>query len=169
MKKQIILGIDPGSKITGYGVISAEERKFSAVDYGCVRPPLQTKLATKNKIIFESVNALIDRYTPDVLVVERQFILKINPQSGLKLGMVAGVILLAASLRGIPIFAYAPSRAKLTVVGNGQASKIQVQSMIKHQLSLAKLPTPFDASDALALALCHGYMRLSPGYEKYLY
>lgn len=155
-KKKIILGIDPGTLITGYGVVLVTtNRHLSALDYGCIRPPPTRALNERYRILFESINDLIDRHSPDALSIETQYIDK-NPRSGLKLGMACGVAILAASLRDIPIFEYAPSQAKRAVVGKGSASKQQVQAMVQRLLSLISLPEPEDASDALALAICHG-------------
>lgn len=149
-----ILGIDPGTRITGYGVIEQLDRKISTLDYGCIRPPPKLTLSERYLILFESIEALIDKYRPDALSVESQFVLK-NPQSAIKLGMAKGMAILAAAKRSIEIFEYPPKRAKLAITGMGQASKWQVQKMIQSLLSLPSLPEPEDAADALALALCH--------------
>lgn len=157
LKSRKILGIDPGTLLTGYGIVFVDEnRKFSAVDYGCIRPPPSKPLTCRYKIIFQAIDALIERFAPEAVVVETQYIHK-NPQSGIKLGMARGVAVLAAALREIPVFEYAPSRAKQAVVGNGRASKKQVQAMVQILLSLPTLPYPEDAADALALAICHGH------------
>jgi crossover junction endodeoxyribonuclease RuvC len=151
-----ILGIDPGTLLTGYGIVGVDEnRHFTVIDYGCIRPPAHQTLSSRYRIIFKAIETLIERYAPEAVAVETQYIHK-NPQSGIKLGMARGVAVLAAALREIPVFEYAPSRAKQAVVGNGRASKIQVQSMVQLLLSLPKLPEPEDAADALALAICHG-------------
>jgi crossover junction endodeoxyribonuclease RuvC len=156
MKKRAILGIDPGTLLTGYGVIEiVANRQFKVLDYGCVRPPASMPLSTRYKIIFQAIEELLDRYTPEAIAVETQYIHK-NPQSGLKLGMARGVVILAAALREIPIFEYAPARAKRAVVGIGNASKEQVQGMIRRLLTLPSCSLPEDAADALALAICHG-------------
>ncbi|HEY4832454.1 MAG TPA: crossover junction endodeoxyribonuclease RuvC [Waddliaceae bacterium] len=155
-KTKKILGIDPGTHLTGYGVILIDEkRQFSAIDYGCIRPPSSKPLTERYRIIFRAIETLLERYTPEAVAVETQYIHK-NPQSGIKLGMARGVAVLAAALREIPVFEYAPSRAKRAVVGNGNASKAQVQAMVQMLLSLPVLPQPEDAADALALAICHG-------------
>ncbi len=155
-KRSIILGIDPGTCVTGFGLIEVQEgRRFSVVDYGCIRPPASKPLSERYRIIYQAVDELLKKYSPEALSVETQYISK-NPQSGIKLGMARGVIVLAASLREIPIFEYAPSRAKRAVVGTGRASKEQVQGMVQRLLSLSKPPEPEDAADALALAICHG-------------
>lgn len=154
--KRLILGIDPGTRLTGYGLITLESgRRFSVVDFGCIRPPPTLPLTTRYRIIFEELEKLLDEYSPEAVAVETQYIHK-NPQSGLKLGMARGVALLAASLRDIPVYEYAPSRAKQAVVGSGRASKLQVQAMVQRLLSLKCIPEPEDAADALALAICHG-------------
>ncbi len=154
--KQKILGIDPGTILTGYGIVEIDEkRQFRAVDYGCVRPPPSKPLTVRYKIIFQAIEELLDCHQPHAIVVETQYIHK-NPQSGIKLGMARGVAILAAALREIPVFEYAPTRAKRAVVGKGNASKKQVQAMVQHLLALPTLPTPEDAADALALAICHG-------------
>lgn len=154
--KRTILGIDPGTLLTGYGLVTVDERRlFKVVDYGCIRPPPSQPLTARYKIIFRAIETLLDRYSPDEVAVETQYIHK-NPQSGIKLGMARGVAVLAASLREIPIFEYAPTRAKRAVVGNGRASKAQVQAMVQRLLSLSEPPHPEDAADALALAICHG-------------
>lgn len=151
-----ILGIDPGTLVTGYGIIAVDDnRQFEVIDYGCVRPPSSNPLTLRYKIIFQAIEALLDQHRPEAVAVETQYIHK-NPQSGIKLGMARGMVVLAAALREIPIFEYAPSRAKQAVVGNGRASKVQVQSMVQMLLSLPELPQPEDAADALALAICHG-------------
>lgn len=153
MKEEIFLGIDPGSLITGYGVVSLKQKKMQAIDFGCIRPKTK-KLSLRYRYIFEGLLELFDRYQPVAIAVESQFVQK-NVKSALKLGMAKGACVIAASLRNIPIFEYAPTRAKCSVVGYGRASKAQVQAMVKNLLSLPKIPEPEDAADALALAICH--------------
>ena len=150
--KEIILGIDPGTIITGYGVISSSETT-DAIDFGCIRPPAKLPLQERYKIIFEAIETLIAKYAPTMIAVESQFVLK-NAQSALKLGGAKGMVLLAAARSNIPIYEFAPKKAKLAVVGHGGATKLQVQKMIQALLRLPKLPEPEDAADALALAIC---------------
>ena len=154
LKKNIIIGVDPGTRITGYGIIVSKEQKHSVIDYGCIRPPAKLELSDRYHIIYKGIKNLLDLHAPVALAVETQYVKK-NIQSALKLGMVRGVIIIAAKEYGIPIFEYAPTKAKLAVVGTGQASKEQVQSMVKMLLNLSKIPTPEDAADALSLAICH--------------
>ena len=155
-EEYIILGIDPGTRITGYGVIKQTGRTHIALDYGCIRPSPKAEAPQRYLTLYEGIEELLDKYTPHALSIETQFVYK-NAQSALKLGMAKAMALLAAAQRDIPIFEYAPMQAKRAVVGTGGASKDQVQRMIKHLLHLSELPTPQDASDALSLALCHAH------------
>ena len=156
MRSMIIFGADPGTRIFGYGIILKEGSHFSAIDYGCIRPPPDLPLPERYRIIFESLETLLDLHRPDHLAIESQFVLK-NVQSAIKLGMAKGMAILAAARRNIPVHEYTPGKAKLAVVGKGQASKWQVQKMIQTLLKLPKPPEPEDAADALALALCHAH------------
>lgn len=158
VNKKIILGIDPGTRITGYGVIDEETHPL---DFGCIKPPATLPLAERYKIIFDSVEALIERYKPSAIAVESQFVLK-NAQSAIKLGMAKGMVYLASARKSIPIYEFAPKKAKLAVVGTGNASKHQVQKMIQALLRLPNPPEPEDAADALALAICCAHHLRSP-------
>jgi crossover junction endodeoxyribonuclease RuvC len=151
---KIILGVDPGTKTTGYGIIKVTDNKLIALDYGCIRPPTKYALSKRYYIIFDAIEKLIEKYKPDAVAVETQFVKK-NIQIALKLGMARGSIIVAAEKNNVPIYEYAPRKAKLSVVGNGSASKYQIQQMLKLLLNLSKEPTPEDAADALALAICH--------------
>jgi len=152
-KPLIILGIDPGTQITGYGVIKAGS-SFEALDFGCIRPPAKLPLSQRYLIIFQGIDHLIEKYKPDAIAVVTQFVYK-NVQSAMKLGMARGMVILAGARKNIPLFEYAPKKAKLAVVGHGSASKHQVQKMVQALLRLPSPPTPEDAADALALAICH--------------
>lgn len=155
----IIIGIDPGTTVTGYGIIRVEQSGYRALDYGCIRPPAGLKLSDRYLIIFESIEELLERHQPNVLVVETQYMSTNaqtrNVRSTIKLGMACGISILAAKRKKIPVFEYAPSKAKRAVVGKGSASKHQVQCMVQHLLQLPHPPHPEDASDALSLAICH--------------
>lgn len=151
-KKRIILGIDPGTRVTGYGLI-AFDHTLEPIDFGCICPPPRLALALRYKILFEGLETLILQHKPDAIAVESQFVLK-NAQSAIKLGMAKGMAFLAAARHGIPVYEFAPKQAKLAVVGYGGASKFQVQKMIQALLKLPKTPEPEDAADALALAIC---------------
>jgi len=157
----IILGIDPGTRITGYGVIRRGERELEPLDFGCIRPPANLELPERYKIIFEGVERLLEKFCPGAMAIESQFVMK-NVQSALKLGMAKGMVLLAAARYKIPLFEYTPKKAKLAVVGNGGANKWQVQKMVQNLLRLPKLPEPEDAADALALAICCAHQLKTP-------
>lgn len=151
----LILGIDPGTRITGYGLIRVRS-PLTPIDFGIIRPPPDLPLAERYRILFEAIDRLIERFHPTDLAIESQFVLK-NAQSALKLGMAKGMALLAASRRNLSICEYSPKQAKLAVVGTGNASKEQVQKMVQALLHLPHLPEPEDAADALALAICHAH------------
>lgn len=152
----MILGVDPGTYITGYGIIKWVNGIWKAIDFGCIKPPKNMKLSDRYLEIHQGIDQLIDMYQPEVLVVETQYVHK-NIQSAIKLGMARGVIMLSAKKKGVKVIEYAPAKAKKAVVGRGNATKRQVQSMTQHLLGLDALPEPEDAADALALALCHAY------------
>jgi|ERR1700733_12598920 len=150
----IIIGIDPGTIICGYGVIVVEGSSYQAIDYGCIKPPASYKISDRYLVIFNAIEELLNKHKPQVLVVETQYVDK-NVQSTIKLGMVTGVVTVASARNGVPIAEYSPAKAKLAVVGNGRASKKQVQKMVQMLLGLLHPPEPEDAADALALAICH--------------
>lgn len=158
-KRKRILGIDPGTRISGFGIIDVEDRNYTPIDYGCIRPPVNYILSDRYLVLYTSVIELIKKYEPTAIVVETQFVYK-NIQSAIKLGMARGAVLIAAKSCGLPIYEYAPTKAKKAVVGKGRASKYQVQSMVKHLLNLETVPEPEDAADALALAICHAQTAL---------
>lgn len=149
-----ILGVDPGTIITGYGIIDYESPHFSVLDYGSIKPPQGLKLSDRYLFIYHGIEELIAKFKPEALVVETQFVSK-NPQSAIKLGMARGIIVLAAKKQGISVFEYAPKKAKLAVTGNGKSSKFEVQKMVQLLLKLPSIPTPEDAADALSIAICH--------------
>lgn len=154
--ERVILGIDPGTRITGYGIIRQIKGNAIPLDFGCIRPPSTLAISKRYLIIFEAIELLMDQYCPEALSIESQFVYK-NVASAMKLSMARAMALLAAEKRKIPIFEYTPKKAKLAIVGRGTASKQQVQKMIQLLLHLPSLPEPEDASDALALALCHAH------------
>ena len=158
MTTELILGIDPGTAITGYGVVAKEGGgAVSLVECGVVRTSSGEVLAVRIREIYEAVAALIGRHAPSVVVVEDVFQGK-NVQSALKLGHARGAILLAAALGDIPIAEYSPREIKKAVVGNGNATKDQVGFMVQQQLRLKAPPSPADAADGVAAALCHCVM-----------
>jgi crossover junction endodeoxyribonuclease RuvC len=157
-KQQVILGIDPGTLVTGYGIIRSKDRFWEPLDFGAIRPPRTAKGHERYLVIFEAIEHLIKEFKPDAVAVETQFVYK-NVQSALKLGMARGAVIIAAARNKVEVFEYAPTKAKLAVVGHGSASKHQVQQMVQMQLKLPKPPEPHDAADALALAICHAYYK----------
>ena len=158
MSAELILGIDPGTAITGYGVVAKEGGgAVSLVECGVVRTSSGEVLAVRIRDIYEAITTLITRHAPSVLVVEGVFQGK-NVQSALKLGHARGAILLAGALGEIPIVEYSPREIKKAVVGNGNATKDQVGFMVQQQLRLKAPPSPADAADGVAAALCHCIM-----------
>ena len=155
-KNAIILGLDPGTRSTGYGLINVSGHSLEALDYGCIRPPANLPLNERYLILFENLEALLLKYAIDAVSIENQFVSR-NAQSALKLAVAKGVLALAVTRKKIPLFEYTPKKAKLSIVGTGSASKEQVQKMIQSLLSLKEAPVPEDASDALALAICHSH------------
>ena len=158
MSKELILGIDPGTAVTGYGVVAKEGGgAVSLVECGVVRSSSGEVLAVRIREIYEAVTRLITRHAPSVVGVEEVFLGK-NVQSALKLGHARGAILLAGALREIPIVEDSPREIKKAVVGNGNATKDQVGFMVQQQLRLKAPPSPADAADGVAAALCHCVM-----------
>lgn len=149
-----VLGIDPGSETTGWGVVEGDSRRYRLVDFGTVKANPRASFAARLLKIHTGIEALVDKFRPDVCAVEEAFF-AVNAQTALKLGHVRGVVLLAAERAGVEIAEYAPRLVKQTVVGYGAAEKPQVQEMMRVLLKLKELPTPFDASDALAVAVTH--------------
>ncbi len=158
MSTELILGIDPGTAVTGYGVVAKEGGgAVSLVECGVVRTSSGEVLAVRIREIYDAVTVLITRHAPSIVVVEAVFQGK-NVQSALKLGHARGAILLAAALGEIPIAEYSPREIKKAVVGNGNATKDQVGFMVQQQLRLKAPPSPADAADGVAAALCHCVM-----------
>ncbi|MBY0544455.1 MAG: crossover junction endodeoxyribonuclease RuvC [Gammaproteobacteria bacterium] len=166
----IILGIDPGSRITGYGVIELRNRKVFYLASGCIRTLTVENVthAQRLKQIFNGITQLIAQYKPTHAAIEQVFMHK-NPNSAIKLGQARGAALTALAIAELPIAEYSPRSVKQSVVGYGAAEKEQVQHMVRVLLGLSGLPQA-DAADALAIALCHANSSpdcaaLHPGYE----
>jgi len=151
-----VLGIDPGSRVTGYGIIDQDGTRLRYVASGCIRTEGGT-LAARLGMIFDGVTRIIDEYRPEELAIERVFMNK-NADSALKLGQARGAAICAGVTRAVPVDEYAAREIKQAVVGKGGATKEQVQHMIRVLLSLGDRP-PSDAADALAVAICHGHIR----------
>jgi crossover junction endodeoxyribonuclease RuvC len=149
-----ILGIDPGSETTGWGVIEGDGRRYGLVECGTVRALSGQKFPARLLGIANALEEIIQRHRPDACAIEDGF-LATNVKVTLKLGQVRGVAMLVAERAALVIHEYSPRLVKQTVVGNGNAEKFQVQQMVKTLLSLASVPEPHDAADALAVAICH--------------
>src|SRR5437764_11849652 len=150
----IVLGIDCGSEITGYGVVDGAEGKLRYVDAGAIRASARHALPAKLHSIFSALQQVIEKHHPDCVAIENVFY-AVNAKSALKLGHVRGVAMLAASSAGLAVAEYAPLSIKSAVVGYGKAEKSQVQSMVMRLLDLKIKPDPPDVADALAIAICH--------------
>jgi len=149
-----IFGIDPGSERTGYGCIDVRGSRHVLIVCGSISPPARSTFPDKLKHIHTGLAALLDRHRPDCVAVENIFHAR-NVRSALKLGHARGIALLAASEAGLPVAEYTPAEIKRAVVGFGRAEKHQIQQMVKLLLGLETPPSPHDAADALAVAICH--------------
>ncbi|MGI6226748.1 MAG: crossover junction endodeoxyribonuclease RuvC [Peptococcales bacterium] len=154
----IILGIDPGTAITGYGIIKVIGNRFHSLEYGCIYTQTEWSNEIRLKKIYEAISALIEQYQPDEMAVEELFFNK-NTRTALSVGQSRGVVLLAGALKGIKVCEYTPLQVKQSVVGYGRAQKQQVQHMVKVFLNLEEIPKPDDAADALAIAVCHAHFK----------
>ncbi len=152
----IILGIDPGIAIVGYGVVHYEGNKFTPLEYGAITTPAGDKLTDRLRDIYESVGILIEKHKPDAFAIEELFF-NTNVTTAIHVAHGRGVCVLAASILNVPIFEYTPLQVKQAVCGYGRADKGQVQRMVTSMLSLSATPKPDDVADALAIAMCHGY------------
>ncbi len=153
----IILGIDPGSRITGYGVIREEKGKFYYIDSGCIRTTTDEGLGRRLMDIFDGICELLELHAPDEVAIEQVFMHQ-NPSSALKLGHARGAAMVAVASHRTPIFEYSAREVKQAVVGYGAAEKQQVKQMVVSLLLLNRVPQT-DAADALAIAICHSHTR----------
>lgn len=152
----IILGIDPGSRITGYGIIREEKTKIHYVDSGCIRTS-DGELSQRLLEIFDGICQLMDHYNPNQVAIEQVFMHQ-NPNSAIKLGQARGAAMVAAATHRVKISEYSAREIKQAVVGYGAARKEQVKQMVMNLLMLPSAPQN-DAADALAIAICHSHMR----------
>ena len=157
-ENRIILGIDPGTNLMGYGIIETGGRELKLLSLGVIKLGQIEDHALKLKRIFEQNIALIEQYQPDELAIEAPFFGK-NVQSMLKLGRAQGVAIAAALSRSLPVFEYSPRKIKQSITGKGSASKEQVAAMLQYLLKFDQLPTYLDATDGLAAAVCHYFQR----------
>ncbi|MBK6834981.1 MAG: crossover junction endodeoxyribonuclease RuvC [Bacteroidetes bacterium] len=156
IKEKIILGIDPGTVVLGYGIIKLKGQQMSCLHCDVIKLKGDDDHTLRLKQIFEALTIIIDKYNPDELAIEAPFFGK-NVQSMLKLGRAQGVAMAAALQRDIPVFEYSPRKVKQSVTGNGNASKEQLAVMVQRLLGLKELPKYLDASDALSVAICHHF------------
>ena len=151
-----ILGIDPGTATTGYGVVERVGSTPTLIDYGAVTTSPRRTAPERLLDIYTRINEIIDRHSPDVIVMERLFFAK-NQTTAIAVGKACGVLQLAAAQRGLPVVEYTPMEVKQAVVGYGGAEKRQIQYMVQRILGLDEPPSPDDAADALALCICHAH------------
>ncbi|HCE40142.1 MAG: crossover junction endodeoxyribonuclease RuvC [Alcanivorax sp.] len=154
----ILMGIDPGSRHTGYGIIEQVGNRSTVVDFGTISTR-GSEMAPRLGEIFTGLRQVIALHRPDEVGIEKVFMAR-NPDSALKLGQARGAALTAVVQGGVPVFEYSARQVKQAVVGRGGAEKVQVAEMVRHLLKLDKRPQS-DAADALAIALCHAHMRVS--------
>lgn len=162
LKERIILGIDPGTAVMGYGLLKEIGPKIELLAMGVVKMPTTDDHMLKLQRIFEKTVALIDNYNPDCLAIEAPFYGK-NIQVMLKLGRAQGMAIAAALSRNIEITEYAPRKIKQSITGNGNATKEQVAAMLQSLLKFKETPDFLDATDGLAVAVCHSFQRIPTG------
>lgn len=152
----VVCGVDPGTYALGFGIVGRRRGKFLAVDHGVFRPPAKAVIGDRLLHLMDGIAKLLDHHRPDVVALEQAFV-KVNVQSALRIGEARAVVLLAAAERAIPVVQYPTATVKKSVSGHGGATKAAIQTMVAQQLGLAEIPTPHDAADGLALALCFLY------------
>jgi crossover junction endodeoxyribonuclease RuvC len=150
------MGIDPGTATTGYGVITADQQSCRLVAYGTVKTTQSNTRAERLRIIHGRLGELLSEHSPDMVVVEQLFFSR-NVQTAMAVGEARGIVLLAAALKDLPVHEYTPSAVKQSLSGSGRADKNEIKQMVAWALALPKPPSPDDAADALAIALCHLY------------
>ncbi len=152
----IILGIDPGYAIVGYGVIDYRNNHFSVIDYGAILTDAKTPFNERLERIYDELCGIIERHNPEAMSVEKLFY-NSNAKTVIDVSQARGVIMLAAQKNRLPAYEYTPLQVKQSVVGYGRAEKKQVQEMTRRILNLEKVPKPDDTADALAMAICHAH------------
>jgi len=150
------MGVDPGIIQTGFGIIAVRDSQRTLIDYGIIKPSSKDNLANRLLTIFNDVCRVIADYNPQVFAIEDIFFGK-NVKSAMRLGQARGASMVAAASKNIPIYEYSARKVKQSLTGNGNAHKNQVQFMVKATLQMDHIPEPMDASDALAIALCHDH------------
>lgn len=152
----VILGIDPGYAIVGYGILDYRNNHFSIVTFGAITTQAGMPFNRRLEIIYDELNELIERYNPSAMSIEKLFYNN-NAKTVIDVSQARGVIMLSAQKHELPVFEYTPLQVKQSVVGYGMAEKKQVQEMTRRILNLEKVPKPDDTADALAMAICHAH------------
>jgi crossover junction endodeoxyribonuclease RuvC len=152
----MILGIDPGYAIVGYGLIDYRSNHFTVIDYGAILTDAGTPFNERLEKIYDNLTAIIKKYKPEAMSVEKVFY-NSNAKTVIDVSQARGVIMLAAQKNKVPVFEYTPLQVKQSVVGYGRAEKKQIQEMTRRILALEKIPKPDDTADALAMAICHAH------------
>lgn len=152
----IILGIDPGYAIVGFGIIKYDKGRLTVLDFGAITTPAGMEFTERLKCIYEDLSYLFEKYKPDAMAIEKLFF-NTNQKTAIDVAQARGVILLAAKIHGAECFEYTPLQVKQSVVGYGRAEKKQVQEMTRQLLGLSAVPKPDDTADALAMAICHAH------------
>jgi crossover junction endodeoxyribonuclease RuvC len=162
----IVLGVDPGLSMCGWGVVSRGGQNLSMLDYGCVKTAPASALPMRLRTIYETLNSVIEKYSPQVMAIEELFFSK-EARTVAAVAQARGVILLCASSYNLPVCEYNPRHVKISLTGYGSAEKQQIQHMVKAMLGLPTIPKPDDAADALAIAITH-LNTAESGYAKAL-
>ncbi len=152
----IILGIDPGFAIVGWGVLEYQNNHFKVLDYGAITTDAKTPMFDRFLSIYNDLTTIIEQYKPDFMAIEELFF-NSNQKTAINVAQARGVLVLSALQHDVPVFEYTPLQVKQAVAGYGRAEKNQVQQMVKILLNLEKVPKPDDTADALAIAICHGH------------
>jgi crossover junction endodeoxyribonuclease RuvC len=160
--RRVVLGIDPGTAILGYGAVAVEGDALEALTFGAVLTPASLPLPARLLLLFDGLTCVVEQTHPTEVAVEQLFFAR-NVQSALAVGHARGIALLVAAQRGLSVSEYTPLQVKQAVAGYGRATKEQVQHMVRIMLALSEVPQPDDAADALAIAICHARWNQSMG------
>jgi crossover junction endodeoxyribonuclease RuvC len=157
----IILGVDPGYAIVGYGVVRVQNSRYQPLEHGAIVTQAETPFERRLEIIFDALSQVLDKWKPEAVSIEKLYFQN-NQKTAIGVAEARGVILLAVQKAGVPVFEYTPLQVKMAVTGYGQAHKNQVMEMTRRLLCLKEVPKPDDTADALAMAICHGQAAGSP-------
>lgn len=157
----VVLGIDPGYAIVGYGLVETKNQRLKALQYGVIRTAAELPIATRLLEIYNDLTGLLTAFSPDCVSIEKLYF-NTNETTAINVSQARGVIVLACEQAGVPIFEYTPLQVKMAAVGYGRAEKAQVMEMTRQILKLKEIPKPDDAADALAIAVCHAHTARCP-------